>query len=1177
MNKSVLRTFAINARKELLERVELQARKIGITKNKIEDAYFESSDAVFINGKQLTDVERKQRNKLINRINEIGFDQVMEETAYTWFNRFVALRFMEVNDYLPTKVRVLSSETEGSTEPDMIREALSFDLPIDKEYVYDLKMDNNTEELFKYLIKLHCNDLNRYMPFMFEAIEDYMAILFPEGLLGTDSFVQEMIDTEKLPEENWKSIEVIGWLYQFYISEEKDRVFKAKKKYKPEEIPFATQLFTPDWIVQYMVQNSLGRYWVEAHPEHYGLTDDWQFFIEHEEENFQEKIAPYVNKELNVEDIKCFDPAMGSGHILVYMFDVLYEIYVKCGYMEREIPILIIENNLYGLDIDNRAYQLASFSVVMKALEYNRRFLRTIERHGLSLNLASIQETNGLTDADVTYLAGEEKGETFDEVKEFIEQFKDAKSIGSLLKLDNLDVKYLKSRLEEIQNAPAEELFSDDKREQILDLLPKLIKQTQIMGQHYDILSTNPPYMSSRSMNEELSGYLRENYPDSKADLFAAFMEVDQYLKQNGFYAAINQHSWMFLSSYEKLRKNLIENKFIDTMLHLGSRAFEEIGGEVVQSTAFVWRNVSIPNVGGVYLRLLKHNTSMKKRESVIKAIHNPTVSYRYIFKQCNFIKVTGRPIAYWVNEKIGNIFEKFRTLAEYSEPKQGMTTSDNKRFLRVWSEVNINDVGFNLNNRKEAKNSNYKWFPYNKGGEYRKWYGNNVYIVNYKNDGQELEEFHQELNKTSSGGRLKNRDYYFREGITWSFIGTSRFGIRYSPRGFIFDVAGSSLFPENKNIKYLLAFLSSNISYTFLKILNPTMNFQVENIKRLPIIMDQNAKGIIDQLTNENVRLSKKDWDSFEDSWDFKKHPLLKFISEKIESSFSQWSQFTESSFHQLKDNEKELNLIFIDIYGLQDEITADVDDEDVTIRKADLERDIRSFVSYAVGCTFGRYSLDEEGLIYAGSEFDPSRYQTFPADENNILPILPGAYFEDDIVTRFINFVKVTYGEDTLEENLNFVADAIGRRKNETAREALRRYFLNNFYKDHVQTYKKRPIYWLFTSGKEKAFNCLIYMHRYDKTTLSRIRTDYLHDVQVRYESEKKDLLSTIEDEGNATAKEIRDAKKELTSVEKKIEELKAYDEKLHHLADMQIEIDLDDGVKVNYEKFKGLVAKI
>ena len=713
MNKAVLKKFATEARIELLEKVELQARKIGITANSIQTVNIESSDAIFIDGRQLSNVEKHQRNKLITRINEIGFERVIEETAYTWFNRFVALRYMEVNDYLPTKVHVLSSSS-NSPEPDIMKEALSLDIELDREKVYNLKMDNEIDALFKYLIKVHCNYLNRYMPFMFETIEDYTEILFPEGLLGTDSFVRHMVDEKNIPENNWKKIEIIGWLYQYYISDEKKRVFKSKKRYKAEEIPFATQLFTPDWIVQYMVQNSLGRFWIEAHPEHTDLIKNWKFFLEHS--HFNNKNEQYVNKELKVEDIKCFDPAMGSGHILVYMFDILYEIYSKCGYVEREIPHLIIENNLYGLDIDDRACQLASFSVVMKAMQYNKRFLRSIERDGLTLNLASIQETNGWTNDDIAYIAGEDKGENFDLVKSLFEEYKNAKTFGSLIRVKKMSTTFFKNRLKKIKETLVEDIFQLEKQAQMLSLLPQLIKQKDIMSMQYDIVVMNPPYMGSRNMNKELTEFLSKNYADSKADLFASFMEVDHYMKNNSFYAAVNQHSWMFLSSFEKLRKKIIKNKFIDTMLHLGPRAFEEIGGEVVQSTSFVLRNVRNLDNSGIYLRLVDEKTGEIKREKTLKAVPNPSESHYYLFKQRNFNKIPGSPIAYWISlEMLKNFYEN-PTLSKFAEPRLGMTTANNNLFLRFWYEVNINKIKTSAKNRDEARLSNCRWFPYNKG-----------------------------------------------------------------------------------------------------------------------------------------------------------------------------------------------------------------------------------------------------------------------------------------------------------------------------------------------------------------------------------------------------------------------------------------------------------------------------
>ena len=1170
MNKTALKNFAINARRELIKKVEAKALKIGITEENIKKAEIESSDAIYIDGRQLSKTEKKQRDKLISRINQIGFKRVVEEVAYTWFNRFTALRFMEVNDYLPTGVRVLSSSNPENPEPDIIKEALNIDLEVDKEYVYDLKINNKTEELFKYLIIKQCNDLNKYLPFMFETIDDYTEILFPEGLLAKDSFVRQMIDTSVIPEEDWKNVEIIGWLYQYYIAEEKDRVIKAKKKYKTEEIPYATQLFTPDWIVRYMVQNSLGRYWVESHPEDRDLIENWEFYLENPnpEPDFEEKLAPYINKELKVEDIKCFDPAMGSGHILVYMFDVLFEIYRKCGYLEREIPRLIIENNLYGLDIDDRAYQLACFSVVMKALQYNPRFFRSIEREGLTLNLASIQETNHLNDDDIAYIAGESSGENFDRTKEFIEQFKNAKTFGSLIKVGKYDKEFLEERLKYIQNNPAKDIFEEESREKVLTIFPQLIKQADIMIQLYDVLITNPPYMGNRYMNNTLKNFAESNYSDTKADLFAMFIQYGfSRTKRFGHLGFMTPFVWMFISSYEKLRLNIIDNKTISSLIQLEYSGFEEA---TVPICTFTLRNYKCL-LSGEYIKLSDFPGASNQPLKVREAIENPGVYYRYSTPTEVFIEIPGAPIAYWCTQRIREIFNKERKLSEIAEPKTGIQTGNNDVFLRLWFEVSINKIGFNMKEYSDIKKYGFKWFPYNKGGEFRKWYGNNDYIINLENEGESIKNF-------SNNYRLREPKYYFKEAITWSFISSSKFGVRYSPEGFLFDVAGSSVFPQKGDTFILTAFLCSKLAFEFLKIQNPTLNFQVENIAKLPIITNipQNIREIIETICKENIQISKNDWDSYEVSWGFKRHPLISFNEDKtIKQAFINWSSYTDKQFHRLKANEEKINKLFIEIYGLQKEMLPDVEESEVTIRKANRERDIKSFISYAVGCMFGRYSLDEEGLVFAGGEFDPGRYKTFKVDKDNIIPILSEAYFEDDIVSRFVEFVKVTFGEETLSENLEFIADTLGKKSGETAKETIRRYFLNDFFKDHVQTYKKRPIYWLFTSGKQKAFNCLIYMHRYDKTTLSRIRTDYLHELQTRMDAEKKSLLSIIE--GDSTAQEISKAKRELKALEKKIEELKEYDELLHHMADMQIEIDLDDGVAVNYEKFKGLVAKI
>ncbi|WIL39933.1 BREX-1 system adenine-specific DNA-methyltransferase PglX [Kurthia sp. YJT4] len=1171
MNKSALKKFATEARKELLERVELQARKIGITAESIQKATVESSDAVFIDGRQLSDVERRQRNKLIKRIEEIGFDRVMEETAYTWFNRFIALRFMEVNDYLPTKVRVLSSYNTDSAEPDMMKEALSLDLDLDKEYVYELKMANKTDELFKYLIKVHCNDLNRYMPFMFETIEDYKEILFPEGLLGTDSFVRQMTNPDVMAESDWESVEIIGWLYQYYISDEKDRVIQAKIKYKTEEIPFATQLFTPDWIVRYMVQNALGRYWVESHPEHRDLISNWEYYLENPnpEPDFEEKIAPYINKELNVEDIKCFDPAMGSGHILVYMFDVLFEIYSRCGYVEREIPRLIIEKNLYGLDIDDRAYQLASFSLIMKALEYNRRFFKSIEKDSLILNLSSIKETNLCDENLMAYIAEEDSGERFEYVKDLIMRFNNAKTYGSLIDVPDMNLSFLEKRLEEMKENQAKDLFEEEYRRNALDILPSLIKQSEIMKNSYDITVTNPPYMGSGKMNNTLSTFLVDNYNEVKADIFSAFISYClKKTKHNGHLGFLTPFVWMYLSSYEELRKKIVNEKNISSLIELEYNSFPEA---TIPVCTFTLRNYNVL-LKGEYIRLTDFPGTEVQSIKTLEAINNK-VDYRYSNCSNDFALIKEFPISYWVSESALNVFSKARPLSYYAEAKKGMNTSNNEYFLRLWFEVDNNRLGIGYKSSKEAEESRLKWFPYNKGGGYRKWYGSNEWVINYENDGYEVKNFIQ--------SDIRSPHLFFKDSLTWSAIGTTKpFSIRYSDIGAIFDSAGSSVFTDSyENSLYLLGLLQSKVTYYFLKLLNPSINYGAGTISKVPVIIDKEFYQQICLLVRENIIIAKANWDSFENSWNFKKHFSLNYKTNLICDALDLWENEMEEQIEKLRFNEEELNKIFMKIYGLSYEINPKVSKDEVTFIKLSRIKQIKSLISYFVGCMFGRYSLDEEGILYSGGKFDTSKYHNFGVNKENILSILGNSYFEDDIVNKFYEFIFIVFGNENFNENIDYIAQILGRKKGESAKEALRRYFINDFYQDHIDIFsargRKAPIYWLFTSGKEKAFNCLIYMHRYDETTLSRIRTDYLHEVQIRMDAEKKDLLSIIE--GDYTKKEISDAKKALKSLDKKIDELKAYDELLHHMADKKIPIDLDDGVKHNYELFKGLVAKI
>jgi type II restriction/modification system DNA methylase subunit YeeA len=1222
VDKTAIRNFAVKARRKLIEDITHKAYEIGITKDKILD--IETFEGGFRvkgreNGKTFKKYELKQRNKLIQNIKYKGFEQVIEEVAYTWFNRFIALRFMEVNNYLPTGVRVLSSIEEGKTEPDIIQEALNIDLDLDPEIVYRLQDSNDTEDLYRYLLVKQCNQLGKIMPNVFEEIADYTELLLPDKLLAEGSVIRELV--EEIEEYDWKielneeeqkqeeekgehGIEIIGWLYQYYISEKKDEVFaglKKNKKITKENIPAATQLFTPKWIVKYMVENSLGRLWLESHPNE-ELKAQWKYYLEEAEQEpeVQKQLEALKDPNLDPEDIKVLDPAMGSGHILVYAFDVLYEIYLSAGYSEREIPTLILEKNLYGLDIDNRAGQLAIFALLMKARSKNRR----IFRHKPRMNLCSIQESNDIPKEAIEYLVNPKETELEkhfhrEDVEYLIEVFHDAKEYGSILDVKKIDFDALEKRIEEIRSNVPEDLFELQYREIILEKIPPLIQQAKIMSQKYDVVCTNPPYMGRRGMNAKLVKYLDKNFQDSKTDLFAVFMELnDIYLKNNGFMGMINQHSWMFLSSYEKLREKLINSRCIYNMIHLGPHAFEEIGGEVVQSTAFVARNCNMKKYNGSFIRLVEFNTAKSKEIKTLEAIKNENISYRYIAAVSSFYKIPGYPITYWVSKRVKEIFNLGKPLGDIAYPRKGNTTTDNDRFLRLWHEVDIKKVNFNKKEIFKSETLYKRWFPYNKGGQYRKWYGNNEYLIDWKNDGEEIRRIPTAV--------IANYQFFMKEGLTWSTVSSKKFSIRRFGNGFIFDNGGCCLFTNDR--EYYLALLNSNVfNYIFAEI-NPTLNFQSGQIAKFPVIfVNENIKVIINKLSKINCVISKTDWDSFETSWDFKDHPLLthKKESDTIEEAFNNWSIFAENQFNQLKANEEELNRIFIDIYGLQDELTPAVDDKDVTITRIyDSKEDIpesmkgnnyvltredviKSFISYAVGCMFGRYSLDEEGLIYAGGDFDDKfrlrdgqweiktkegwKKSSINIVEHNVIPIVDGDYFEDDILERFVEFVKASFGEATLEKNIDYIAETLGKKANETSRQTIRRYFLKDFYKDHVNTYKNRPIYWLFDSGKQNGFKALIYMHRYDSSTVARVRTDYLHSLQKKYEAEINHLDILID--SDISEREKAAARKKKETILKQIEECRLYDEAIAHMANQRIEIDLDDGVKVNYAKFQGV----
>lgn len=1165
MDKNAIKKYAVWARKELISRVAQKAQQYGITETEMVDAGADS-----VNGRVLTAQEMQQRRALIAQINEKGYQQVMEEVAYTWFNRFSALRFMEVNGYLPSHVRVFTDEN-NAFKPQILAEALHLELDkLDKDKVYALKETEQTEELYKYLLIVQCNALNSILPGMFQTIADYTELLLPDNLLREGSVIEQMIS--QIPEDNWQdAVQIIGWLYQYYNSEKKDDVFAALKKnvkITKENIPAATQLFTPDWIVRYMVENSLGRLWVEGHPDAKaqllptpeeqaaytaGNRDPedtkWHYYLEEaqQEPQVQAQLSEISKQyaDLTPEQIKVIDPCCGSGHILAYLFDVLMQIYENYGYTPRDAVASILQNNLYGLDIDDRAAQLAYFAVMMKARRYDRRFFS----HTTQPHVYAIEESNRIEKPDVEYFCNG-KPELKDAMHIILTQLYDAKEYGSILTIPPQDWDALYARFDEVADE------SSFHRESIRKKLLPLVRVAQTLAQKYDVVVTNPPYMGASNMNSDLSEYVKKYYPDSKSDLFAVFIEVcSRMAKQNGYQAMITRHAWMFLSSFEKLREKMMLTETI-SMAHLGARAFEEIGGEVVQTTAFVRCANHVEGYKGTYCRLIEPTSQQGKEEMFLAG------QKRYTANQDDFAKIPGASVAYWVSKKLYSTFRN-SLLYDYTISDGQNKTGDNAKFVREFWEVRNSNVG-------KGK----KWLFYAKGGGYRKWYGNLSEVVNWS---EEAREFY----KNDKICRIIPEYLWYKAGITWSLISNNP-SFRLLPEEATFDVGGSSIFlKDNSNIEFVLGLLNSKVFSYVQKIVNPTINIQVKDIRVMPFV--KKNENEITGLAEECSFLSKEDWDSFETSWDFTRHPFIKAITKYpnmmdigniyLAECYDIWAGECEERFEKLKANEEELNRIFIDIYGLQDELTPEVEDKDVTVRKADLGRDVRSFISYAVGCMFGRYSPTYDGLAYAGGTWDDGKYNIYKPDADGIIPICDDEYFEDDMMGRFVEFVRVVYGDSSLEDNLRFIANALGGKGQ--PKEVIRNYFLNDFYTDHCKIYQKRPIYWLFDSGKKNGFKCLIYLHRYQPDTIARIRTDYVHEQQARYRTAIEGLEKQVA-AATSTSERVK-LTKQLNKVQAQDTELHQYEEKVHALADQMIKIDLDDGVKHNYEIFKDVLAKI
>ena len=1209
MNKKAIKDFAIWARKKLINDISYKARLLGITEQAIKPPMSQTlKDGVLYDSGTATPTlvtmsEAAQRERLAEVITTraeqadytTAYQAVMEEIAYTWFNRLIAIRFMEVNDYLPTHVRVLSAES-GKREPDLVTQAMevvaSEQWAVDRDKLFQLKNDNQHDAVFRILFIAQCNALHEILPQLFEKVDDYTELLLNVSYTDSDDVVYHLV--HDIPEEDFNiqnggQIEIIGWLYQYYNTELKDETFallKKNVKITKERVPSATQLFTPDWIVRYMVENSLGRLWLEGHPND-ELKAHWKYYLEEAEQEadvqsqLEQLRAEY--KHLKPEEIKIIDPCMGSGHILVYAFDVLMQIYESAGYGQRDAAKSILENNLYGLDIDKRAYQLAYFAVLMKARQYNRRILNS----DTICHLHAFEDSYGLKRGQLNYfgatLSELEKNDAINQMNGLLDTFIEAKEYGSIMHIEDYNWPLLQqfaSQFDENGQMSIDAFGLEETQEK----LQMIVAIGQTMTRRYDVVVTNPPYMGSSGMGAKLADYVKKNYPDTKSDMSTVCMEktIDM-CKQRGYMAMINIPVWMFLSSYEKLRKSIVSHNTIISMLHLGRGIF----GSDFGTTTFVIAKRHINGFKGEYRRLYEKQGAVDSPETKKKWFFEGKGSFSA--NQENFTKIPGTPIAYWVAARYFEIFLK-PNLKQFAFAGIGMRTGDNDRFLRLWHEVSRRKLFTDCVSARDALEKHAKWVPYNKGGNFRRWYGNNEYVVNWENDGYEIKENTRKVYpqlENNLGWKISNEQYYFREGITWTVISSKYTSFRRYYAGSIISNSGQAVISDNSNLlNYLVALFNTNLVASILAILSPTIGFESGYINKIPVIIDEAWAPYVEELSNKCISLSQSDWDAFETSWDFVRHPLVPSAQERGEQLDSQfatsrrekfgrlswhyenWERECADRFNQLKANEEELNRIFIDIYGLQDELTPEVEDKDVTVG-----RDIRSLISYAVGCMFGRYSLDGDGLAYAGGQWDGGKYSTFIPDADNIIPITDEAYLEDDIVGLLCAWLKKVYGPETLEENLAFIAKALGNKGN-TAREVIRNYFLKDFFKDHCKIYQKRPIYWLFDSGKQNGFKALIYLHRYDENTIGNLRIDYLHRMQRIYENEMERMQETIDNSQNG--REIAQATKRKEKLQKQLKECREYDEKISHLALARIPLDLDDGVKVNYEKVQTVSGK-
>ena len=1171
MDKRILQTYSTWAKENLENQIEVSLKALGINDEKKIKKAKKVGDVTTIEGAPTSypaDLYGKREN-IINLIIRNGYKNVIEEFAYTWFNRFVALKFMEVHGFLTHGFRVLS-DPAGGIEPEILKNLnlVKDDLRLDMALCNEYKQQGKIEELFRHVLIKQCNVLAGILPMLFSTDMGYLELLLPNNLLKGETVVTRL---NEIPESAFmEDVEIIGWMYQFYISSKKDAVYASKKTITKDTLPAVTQLFTPDWIVRYMAQNSVGRLWLESYPNS-SLRSEMNYYVEDvvQTAEVKRRIDEIKYKNLNPEDIRIIEPCCGSGHILVYVFDLLYKMYEERGYQKRDIPTLILKNNLVGLDVDKRAAQLASFSLIMKARSANNRFFN--DQYFETPHVYELQDSKLLKELeyrkqlkDLNLLNDEE----MKLINYLVDTFENGKTIGSLLKVKPIDFACLDDALDKVTRGAVTNLFNIEFLNMGMKRLKELSHLAKVLSSDkYDVMITNPPYRAISTMETSVIKYITSNYPDSKTDLYSCFIEQGlNCINSNGFIAMITMESWMFISSFENLRQKLALSNTIINMVHMPYLGKGKTSlGINFGTDAMTMRKVHIPNYRAQY----QYITYLEIDEDGVP-FEFPTKNERWSTATLEgFSKIPGSPIAYWVSDAFVDAF-KNKKIGDIGNGRQGMTTTDNKKYLRFWFEVDINKIGFGMTSREESVLSGAEWFPHNKGGAFRKWYGNNEYVVYYYDDGRELIDLVTKKYPRISDPEfiIKNRNCYFKEGIEWSDLTSGSFGARTVEKGFIFDACSPTLFLENtSNKETILGFMNTIVFQMYMRFLSPTFHNNICDVIKIPVMKQHDER--VSELVKKNIRISKEDWDSFETSWDFQAHPMVRNDHE-LTITYHKWERECKDRFTSLKTNEIELNRIFIDAYGLQEELTPDIADKDVTIHLADRERDVRSLLSYLVGIVMGRYSLDAPGLVYAGGEWDASKYQTYQPDDDGIIPIYRGIGMEDGLTMQLINLLKLIYGEDHYRQNMDFIAEALGKNSNESSEETLNRYLNDSFYSDHLKIYQKRPIYWLFTSGKKAGFKCLIYMHRYNEDTLARINAKYFLPESTRKKNELDELNGRI---AHAEGRDKLRLEKERQNLAVAYNEAIEYGQVLDHMANQYISIDLDDGVKVNYAKFQGV----